>query len=233
MFTGLVDQLSVVEKVESFSRGMRLRLKLETQRAIQVGDSIAVDGVCLTVVSLVGKSPSLWVDFEISPETISKTHWTRLKVHDCVNVEFSLRVGDALGGHFVSGHVDGLARITDLEAQGEFLKAILTVENPLATELQNCFVDKGSVTIDGVSLTLNKVFLNRISGSLNSIAFEIMLIPETQRKTRWANYKVGDLVHIEGDLFAKHISRHLTNYLNRISRDTLRVEVPRDQEVMR
>jgi len=220
MFTGLVSHLAQVLRVEAHAGGLSIFLNLNFDLAnsasLKVGDSVAVDGACLTVVSLEKISDKVLVaKFDVSPETLQKTHFGTTKARDFVHVEMSLRMGDSMGGHYVSGHVDGVGTIQSIKNEGEYLNAIIEIKNPLAFELRNYFVTKGSIGVDGVSLTINSV--NQVSNSngLQSLEVGLMLIPETIRKTKWSFYKVGDQVHLEGDLFAKHISKYMDDYLKR------------------
>ncbi|MFN3279766.1 MAG: riboflavin synthase [Paracoccus hibiscisoli] len=192
MFTGIITDIGVVRAVEM--RGdMRARIGCAYDMAgVDLGASIACDGVCLTVVA---KGPE-WFDVDISAETLSKTSigaegWS---VGQRLNLERALRVGDELGGHIVSGHVDGVARITDAAHEGDSLR--LTFEAP--ADLARFIAQKGSVTLNGTSLTVNEVAGN---------SFGINLIPHTQQVTTWGDAAVGDAVNLEIDTLARYVAR--------------------------
>lgn len=155
---------------------------------LTIGESVAVNGVCLTVVE---KSAETFV-FQVGPETVTRTTFGTLAVGDRVNLERPLRVGDPLGGHFVTGHVDGIGRIAKRESAGEWE----TVWFDLPKELDDLLVVKGSIAIDGVSLTLVDVQPGRVS---------VMLIPHTLANTTLGHKAVGATVNLECDLIAKHV----------------------------
>ncbi len=180
MFTGLVRE---VGKVVSFHEG---RLVVESATTAELGDSVAIDGVCLTVVAA---EPGR-LSFDVVPETTS-----RVKAFSGrVNVEPALRVGDPLGGHQVQGHVDGTARVAAVVSEGDGVRMRVT----LAPELLRYCVEKGSITIDGVSLTV---------AALDEEAIEIALIPHTLAETTLSERVPGDLVNVEVDVLAKYAAR--------------------------
>ncbi|TKW66104.1 MAG: riboflavin synthase [Paracoccus denitrificans] len=192
MFTGIITDIGTVTEVEQ--RGdLRARIKTAYDLAgVDMGASIACNGVCLTVV---GKGPD-WFDVDISAETISKTNighhaWS---TGTPVNLERALKVGDELGGHIVSGHVDGVAEVVGMQDEGDSLR--LTFEAP--PELARFIAPKGSVALNGTSLTVNEVEGNR---------FGINLIPHTQEVTTWGDVKVGDKVNLEIDTLARYVAR--------------------------
>lgn len=192
MFTGIITDIGNVSAVEM--RGdMRARISCQYDMAgVDMGASIACDGVCLTVVD---KGPD-WFDVDISAETLSKTNigangWEKGRP---INLERALKVGDELGGHIVSGHVDGVARITEAHDEGDSLR--LTFEAP--PELARFIAPKGSVALNGTSLTVNEV-----SGN----AFGVNLIPHTQTVTTWGSARVGDAVNLEIDTLARYVAR--------------------------
>ena len=192
MFTGIVTDIGTVTEVEQ--RGdLRARIQNAYDMAgVDMGASIACNGVCLTVV---GKGPD-WFDVDISAETISKTnighHGWAPGVR--INLERALKVGDELGGHIVSGHVDGVAELVEMHDEGDSLR--LTFEAP--PELARFIASKGSVALNGTSLTVNEVNGNR---------FGINLIPHTQEVTTWGGVKVGDKVNLEIDTLARYVAR--------------------------
>ncbi|PZO66564.1 MAG: riboflavin synthase [Paracoccus denitrificans] len=192
MFTGIITDIGNVSAVEL--RGdMRARISCHYDMAgVDMGASIACDGVCLTVVD---KGPD-WFDVDISAETLSKTNigangWENGRP---INLERALKVGDELGGHIVSGHIDGVARITDAHDEGDSLR--LTFEAP--PELARFIAPKGSVALNGTSLTVNEV-----SGN----TFGVNLIPHTQTVTTWGSARVGDTVNLEIDTLARYVAR--------------------------
>lgn len=192
MFTGIITDIGIVRAVEL--RGdMRARIGCGYDMAgVDMGASIACDGVCLTVVA---KGPD-WFDVDISAETLSKTNigaegW---RVGQRLNLERALRVGDELGGHIVSGHVDGVARILSASRDGDSLR--LVFEAPAA--LARFVAPKGSVALNGTSLTVNEVDGNR---------FGINLIPHTQAVTTWGDAAEGDTVNLEIDTLARYVAR--------------------------
>ena len=192
MFTGIITDIGMVRSVEM--RGdMRARIGCSYDMAgVDMGASIACDGVCLTVIA---KGPD-WFEVDISAETLSKTSigsagWS---VGQRLNLERALRVGDELGGHIVSGHVDGVARIVSALREGDSLR--LVFEAP--AELARFVAPKGSVALNGTSLTVNEVEGRR---------FGINLIPHTQTVTTWGDAAEGDAVNLEIDTLARYVAR--------------------------
>ncbi len=190
MFTGIVTDMGEVRALEQ--RGdLRARIGTAYDTAgIEIGASIACDGVCLTVVAL-GED---WFDVEISAETVSKTNLGLWQAGRRVNLERALRVGDELGGHIVSGHVDGVARILSIRPEGDSTR--LTFEAPEA--LARFIAPKGSVALNGTSLTVNEV-----SGR----EFGVNIIPHTQQVTTWGRAAEGDPVNLEIDTLARYVAR--------------------------
>jgi riboflavin synthase len=160
---------------------------------IDIGASIACDGVCLTVVDL-GGSPQNWFDVQISAETLSCTTLGGWGPGQRINLERALRVGDELGGHIVSGHVDGLAQVTGLRPEGDSLR--MTFRAPQA--LAGFIAPKGSVALNGTSLTVNAV---------DGAEFGINFIPHTQLATTWGSIAEGDMVNLEIDTLARYVAR--------------------------
>ena len=170
MFTGLVQGLGTVREVTDAAGGRRLRVAEPTiAPGLVIGESVAVNGACLTVVARDGDS----FDFEIGPETLAKTTLGRLAVGDRVNLERSLRMGDPLGGHLVTGHVDGVGTLLEEMVTGDWL----TVWFGIPAEFEALLVSKGSIAVDGVSLTVVDVLKDR---------FSVMLIPTRGRTPRSA-----------------------------------------------
>ena len=195
MFTGIITDIGEVLEVE---RRGDLRARIATRHdvsGIDIGASIACDGVCLTVIAL-GETPRGWFDVEISAETVSRTNighdgWP---VGRRVNLERALRVGDELGGHIVSGHVDGVAQIVEMRDEGDSTR--VTLEAP--EELARFIAPKGSVALNGASLTVNEVDGRR---------FGINFIPHTKVATTWGDAALGDPVNLEIDTMARYVAR--------------------------
>ncbi|MGQ0634923.1 MAG: riboflavin synthase [Planctomycetaceae bacterium] len=193
MFTGLVEGLARVERVVPESQGLRITLTPpEDLCAVRVGDSVAINGCCLTAVALGGGHWS----FQAGPETLAKTNLGALQVGQRVNVERALPVDGRVGGHFVQGHVDGVALVDHLVPQGEWL----TVWFRLPAELARDLVPKGSVAVDGVSLTVVEVERER---------FSVALIPHTLQATTLGTCQPGATVNIETDILGKYVRKFL------------------------
>jgi riboflavin synthase len=198
MFTGLVEALGTVHRVGTEGAG-RLLVIAEPALApeLRIGDSVAVNGACLTVVARDAES----FCFQAGPETLSRTNLGELKSGDRVNLERSLRLGDRLGGHLVQGHVDGLGRVAQRIRQGDWETIWFTCPKELALHM----VAKGSVAVDGVSLTLVDVKTDR---------FSVALIPHTLAKTTLGFRPVGAAVNLETDLLAKYAHKALRAMLD-------------------
>jgi len=191
MFTGIITDVGTVTKLEQEGD---LRARIQTRydtSGIDMGASIASDGVCLTVVGL-GDD---WYEVQISAETVSKTnlgkHWSEGRR---VNLERALKVGDELGGHIVSGHVDGVAEIIEMKDVGDSTRVTLRAPK----ELARFIAQKGSVALNGTSLTVNDV---------DGCNFGINFIPHTKEVTTWGDARVGDLVNLEIDMLARYVAR--------------------------
>lgn len=193
MFTGIVTDVGRI--VETKVAG-DLRARIATRYdvgGIDIGASIACDGVCLTVVAL-GDQPQNWFDVEISAETVSKTNVGAWAAGKRVNLERALKVGDELGGHIVSGHVDGVAEVVAVRPEGGSVRVTFRAPEALAKFI----APKGSVALNGTSLTVNEV---------NGAEFGVNLIPHTQEVTTWGEVKVGDRVNLEVDTMARYVAR--------------------------
>ena len=193
MFTGIITDIGQVLAVEM--RGdMQARIGTGYDVAgIDIGASIACDGVCLTVVAL-GTDPQNWFDVQISAETLDKTNLGKWANGKRINLERALKVGDELGGHIVSGHVDGLAEITAMQDEGDSTRVTLRAPDALA----GFIAPKGSVALNGTSLTVNEV---------NGTDFGINFIPHTKAATTWGDATVGDMVNLEIDTLARYVAR--------------------------
>lgn len=191
MFTGLVEGMGIVRQNQPIPGGRRLTLALGAcAEGVRLGDSICVSGVCLTVAGLAGEE----AQFELSSETLDRSGFASLQNGHKVNLERSLRLGDRLGGHFLSGHVDGLGRLLSIRPEGGF--ATYRLEVPVA--LRPLLVEKGSLGVDGVSLTIAALYEDGCS---------VVLIPETLARTTLGAAGPGALLRLEADLIAKHVAR--------------------------
>jgi len=193
VFTGLVQSLGTVRQVTAQGPGVRLVVADDSVAdGAQVGDSIAINGCCLTVVGVDAGE----LAFEAGPETLRRTNLGRLEAGARANLEASLKIGDALGGHWVTGHIDGLGTLDARDEQGEWCTMWLRTPRELTRQMAS----KGSVAVDGVSLTLVDVEDER---------FSVALIPHTLRVTTLGLRKVGDAVNLETDVLAKYVERQL------------------------
>jgi riboflavin synthase len=191
MFTGIVRELGTVESLEGGSAGVRLRLRAPAAAAeAGVGDSVSLNGVCLTVVDVAGEI----LAFDVVPETLSRSTLGRLRPGVEMNVEPALRAGEPFGGHIVQGHVDGIGRVRALDPDGDGMR--LTVEAAVGI-LRYC-VEKGSIGIEGVSLTV---------AGLDEVSVTIALVPHTLEATTLGSLRPGDEVNIEVDVLAKYVER--------------------------
>jgi riboflavin synthase len=189
MFTGLVETLGIVRHIKADGSGRRLTIEAPSIcRELSIGESVAINGACLTVIEHDDKCCS----FEAGPETLQRTNLGQLKTGERVNLERALRMGDRLGGHVVQGHVDGLGQIAERKKQAEWELLWFTCPAELAEQM----VPKGSVAVDGVSLTVVDVAGDRFSAAL---------IPHTLANTTLGFKQPGASVNLETDLFAKYI----------------------------
>ena len=195
MFTGIVTDVGRLARAEDRNDGRLLRIATAYDpAAIALGASIAVDGICLTVTARGVASGSNWFEVFAGRETLAVTEVGNWREGRRVNLERSLRIGDELGGHVVSGHVDGMAVIVGKEVAGEQIAFSFEV----APEVSRFIAKKGSVALNGTSLTVNSVDGNR---------FGVHLIPYTVAVTSWGDYGVGDRVNIEVDPMARYAAR--------------------------
>jgi riboflavin synthase len=193
MFTGLVQSLAEVSAVVTEGPGVRLVVRDPAiAAAAQVGDSIAVNGCCLTVVAIAGSETS----FQAGEETLSRTNLGELRHGSRVNLETSLRAGDPLGGHYVSGHIDAVGMLDERRDDAQWSTMWFRVPAALMRQIAS----KGSVAVDGVSLTVVDVEADR---------FSVALIPHTLSMTTLGTLRAGDRVNIETDVLAKYVERQL------------------------
>lgn len=197
MFTGIITDIGMVLELEQ--RG-DLRARIGTGYdvdGIEIGASIACHGVCLTVIALdrmSGDGHKGWFDVEISAETVGKTNLASWSKGKPLNLERALKVGDELGGHIVSGHVDGVAKVVSMMDEGDSTRVVFAAPPALA----GFIASKGSVALNGTSLTVNDV---------DGVEFGINFIPHTKSATTWGDLAVGDLVNLEIDTLARYVAR--------------------------
>lgn len=194
MFTGIIQSVGKVSALEP--KGDDLRVRIETGKLqlanVALGDSIAVNGVCLTVVDLPGDG--FWAD--VSGETIKRTGFANIKVGSSTNLEKALTPSTHLGGHLVSGHVDGVGEVTQRYNDGRSVRFHIKAPDELAKYI----AEKGSITVDGISLTVNAV---------NGAEFELNIVPHTLQETTMGDFKVGTRVNLEVDIIARYLERLL------------------------
>jgi len=195
MFTGIVETIARVADILDEPPGKRLIVQdAATAASAVIGESIAVNGCCLTLVAIQGDT----LAFQAGPETLSRTNLGELRLGDVVNLERSLKLSDRLGGHLVTGHIDGIGTLEAREEHGEWCTCWFAAPRELTRQMAS----KGSVAIDGVSLTLVDVESER---------FSVVLIPHTLAVTTLGRLRVGDRVNLETDLLAKYVQRQLEN----------------------
>lgn len=194
MFTGIIQAIGKI--ADQQPKGSDMRLRIETGKLdlddVQLGDSIAVNGVCLTAVELPGNG--FWAD--VSGETLERTGIGGLKTGSIVNLEKALTPTTRLGGHLVSGHVDGVGEVTDRHDDGRSVRFKIKAPDELARYI----AEKGSICVDGISLTVNAV---------NGAEFELNIVPHTLKETIMGTYQVGTHVNLEVDLIARYLERLL------------------------
>jgi len=195
MFTGIVREVGTVAAVSGGDEGLRLEIEAPaTAPLVDIGGSVAINGVCLTAESVVETR----LTFHAVPETLSRSTLGELGRGAAVNLEPALRAGDAMGGHIVQGHVDGIGRVQSIEFEGEGLRVIIEASDDT---LRYC-VEKGSITVEGVALTV---------AELHDDAFGLALIPHTIAETTLARLVPGQRVNLEVDVLAKYVERLLSH----------------------
>ena len=199
MFTGLIESLGTVRAITLEGDARRLQIAVPNSflegapPEKRLGDSVAINGCCLTIVAADG---SLW-SFQAGHETLARTNLGRLQLGDAVNLERAMPADGRFGGHIVQGHVDGVGQVAVIEQHGEWADFSFNVSERLAAQM----VEKGSIAVDGISLTLVRVDKTR---------FQVMLIPHTLAMTTLGRRKVGDEVNIETDVLAKYVQKLLS-----------------------
>ncbi len=192
MFTGLIEAMGTVRRLEPTGDGCELTLAVPFAAELALGESVAVNGTCLTVVERDAESSR----FQLGPETLRRTNLGALAPGDRVNLERAMRLGDRLGGHLVQGHVDGVGHIASREPAGEYEILWFTAPQDLTRQM----IPKGSIAVDGISLTLVEVTPDR---------FSVMLIPHTLAVTTLGHKSVGAPVNLETDMLAKYVQKQL------------------------
>ena len=208
MFTGIITTTGALRTSSKVPEGRRLTIEAGWEdNRFELGESIAIDGACMTVVDFEGDK----FQVEVSAESLDKTTLGRLKRGAKVNLERALRVGDRLGGHFVTGHIDGTGSIVSFEDVGDCIRYIFAVPR----DLLKYVVYKGSLAIDGISLTVNAVYDA-------TATVEVMIVPHTQQETTLGTKKVGSAVNLEVDMLGKYVERLLTGRaLDAVSEDPM------------
>src|SRR5450631_1151866 len=197
MFTGIVEEAGVIEKITPTKKSIELTVRANVcGRGLRIGGSVAVNGCCLTAVKVTPRGKSKLIQFDLLQESWRRTNFQFAKVGSLVNLERSLRANGELGGHFVTGHVDGLGKIIRWERAGK--DHVLDIAAP--TEVMRFLVFKGSVAVDGISLTV---------AAVQRKSFRIWIIPHTFEVTALRERRVGDAVNLEADLLGKYVEKFL------------------------
>ncbi len=195
MFTGIIESLGVIKKLRKSQKSMQISIEVQNVDIlddVKIGDSVATNGVCLTVTHLNGNV----FEANVMNETVNVTSLHSLKVDGSVNLERALKVSDRLGGHIVSGHVDGIGTVSNIQKND--IAYIFTIK--AGDELLRYMIKRGSITIDGISLTIIEV---------TDRDFSVSIIPHTAQQTTFLNKRVGDIVNLETDILAKYVDRLL------------------------
>ncbi len=205
MFTGLIEEIGIIEAIINENKSMKLSIKAnKILENINIGDSISTNGICLTVTNFTKNSFTV----DVMPETMRKTNLGKLKIGNFVNLERALKVSDRLGGHIVSGHIDGTGIIKAFKDEDN--ATWVTVET--TREIIKYIIPKGSISIDGTSLTVVDVFEN---------SFRVSLIPITKKDTILLMKKVGDELNLECDIVGKYIERFLNFNNDKKDKETI------------
>ena len=191
MFTGIIEELGEVKNIQRSSQSIILTIKADKiLEDIKLGDSIATNGVCLTVTDFNERE----FEVDVTPETMRKSSLGKLSIRDEVNLERALRLKDRLGGHIVSGHIDGTGKISERRREDNAILITITPE----AELMKYIIAEGSIAVDGISLTVAK---------LNQDSFTVSIIPHTNEVTTLSHKKVGNIVNLETDMIGKYVER--------------------------
>lgn len=199
MFTGIVEETGTVERIKPVARSIELTVRATlTARGLKVGDSLAINGCCLTVVKVASRGKSKLLQFDLLKETWQRTNLQFAATGSLVNLERPLRTDGRLGGHFVTGHIDGVGQIARWERIGQ--DHVLDISAP--AEVMRYIVFKGSIAVDGISLTV---------AGVQKKGFRIWIIPHTYEITAFRERKVGDAVNLEADLIGKYVQKFVTS----------------------
>lgn len=196
MFTGIITDIGCVEDVQSLKQGVRLNISTHYDMdSLEIGASIACSGICLTIVECGSKkTKNNWFVVEAWEEALRLTNLTEWTKGTFVNLERSLRLGDEMGGHLVSGHIDGLAEVIDQKNEGDAVRFFLQVSKQFTPFI----VNKGSLALNGTSLTVN---------CIEDCIFDVLIIRHTLEVTTWGKTKIGDRVNLEIDQFARYAAK--------------------------
>jgi len=199
MFTGIVEEAGVVERIKPTAKSIELTIRAnKCARGLKIGDSLAVNGCCLTVVKLSPRGKNKLVQFDFLQETWKRTNLQFTQPGSLVNLERPLRANAELGGHFVTGHIDGIGKIIRWERSGQ--DHVLDIAAP--PEVMRYVISKGSIAVDGISLTV---------ASVKKKEFRIWIIPHTYEITALRERKVGDAVDLEADLLGKYVEKFIVS----------------------
>jgi riboflavin synthase len=199
MFTGIVEEAGTVESIKPAAKSIELTVRTaKCGRGLKIGDSLAVNGCCLTVVKLAPRGKSKLAQFDLLQETLRRTNLQFTKPGSLVNLERPLRAQAELGGHFVTGHIDGIGKIIRWERSGK--DHVLDIAAP--PEVMRYVIFKGSIAVDGISLTV---------AGVDKKSFRIWIIPHTYEITALRERKVGDAVDLEADLLGKYVEKFVTS----------------------
>lgn len=198
MFTGIITHTGKIKNIEiKPNQDLLFSISFHEiiDRKLDLGASVACNGVCLTIIKNEKSENETILFFEVSKETLSKTNFSKLKIGDKINIEFSLRIGEELGGHLVSGHIDGIAKLVNLQDVQTSKALEFEIEN---SNLAKYIARKGSICLNGVSLTVNEVNKNN---------FKVNIIPHSLAVTNLSDLKIGDSVNLEIDMIARYLER--------------------------
>jgi riboflavin synthase len=190
MFTGLIESLGRIKSIEKTHKGAKFKICAKFENSPKIGDSVSINGACQTIV----KINEDCFEVEAMNETLKLTNFGNLKIGDIVNLELAMQASGRFGGHFVSGHIDGVAKLLSIKQDG--FSNVLKFEYPARQ-----IVQKGSICVDGVSLTVTNVGEN---------FFEVSIIPHTLENTTLKSLKIGDIVNIETDMLGKYVEKFLS-----------------------
>jgi riboflavin synthase len=195
MFTGIIEETGTVETIARSREGIRLVFRAaKAVRGLKIGGSLAVNGCCLTATKIPARGKSTLIQFDLLAETWKRTNFQFLKIGSSVNLERPLRAGDEFGGHFVTGHIDGTGKIM----RWERMKADHVLDIAAPENVMRYMIEKGSIAIDGISLTV---------AAVNKQSFRVWIIPHTFEVTNLLERKPGDTVNLEADLLGKYVEK--------------------------